>query len=849
MRTTTLWQMTLLALEYLRGRKLRTMLTTLSIVFGVMLIFTINLVLPSARDAFKRVISTTSGTADLTISTVTSEAFSPATVLDKVKAVDGVRAVSGVLRRKITLPGTAGAGSLEAATQIELIGIDPTTAQSVRNMSISDGEMLKPGDTGKVILPATIAELMPQMKVGFTFPLITAGGLRFYQVVGLVADKNALTTPSIIMPLADAQAVFNQPELINTIEVAFQPNVDQSAVTGRVLETLGSNFTQYNASGADTIFYTLETSMIMFNVLGMFALFMGGFLIYNTFRTIVVERQRDLGMLRAIGAQRGQLTQMLLIEGAIQGVIGTAIGLLLGYVVAILSSVVMAKIAGQFIGGLTYSIVVTPQAVLLTAALGLITTLGAVYFPARAAGKASPLQALRPASIAAVQRAARWSLIAGLLLAVLALVIMFSSKQASPSGAMLFLIGMLLAAPALVLPAARLFSPLLSLWFAREGDLARSNLTRQPGRAAITASTLMIGLAVFIAIGAIVNSFDTFIVNLVTRNFASDIIIIPPSIGVYGSIIGADESLSQRIAALPSVQTVAGLRYASGSANGQPIQVLGINPETYPILSPFEFSDGTPEEAYAALASGRNAIINPNVAASLKVKVSDSLSLQTAEGVQSYHIVGIANEVLSMKIATVVISQDNLKSDFHRAEDVMLMVNLKPDTDKTSALGAIQTILKDYPQLSAKLTGEYRDFILTATVTGLKFFNFLAVLIVIPAALGLLNTLTINVLERTREIGMIRAVGGSRKQIRRMIMAEALLLGLFGTAIGIVAGIVLSYGFTAAISSAGFPLTYSFPILAMLVALITSIIMALLASLLPARNAAKMDIIRAIQYE
>src|SRR5262249_38910347 len=144
-------------------------------------------------------------------------------------------------------------------------------------------------------------------------------------------DRGNLAAPTITMTLEDAQAAFNQPGLVNTIEVAIDPGADRDAVTNSVLSALGSHFTQNTASASDTILYTLESSFLMFNVLGVFALFMGGFLIYNTFRTVVIERQHDLGMLRAIGAQRGQLGQMLLIEAAVQGVIGTVIGLVLGY--------------------------------------------------------------------------------------------------------------------------------------------------------------------------------------------------------------------------------------------------------------------------------------------------------------------------------------------------------------------------------------------------------------------------------------------------------------------------------------------------------------------------------------
>jgi putative ABC transport system permease protein len=241
--------------------------------------------------------------------------------------------------------------------------------------------------------------------------------------------------------------------------------------------------------------------------------------------------------------------------------------------------------------------------------------------------------------------------------------------------------------------------------------------------------------------------------------------------------------------------------------------------------------------------------MNGIAASTLKLKTGDKVMLETPNGEKEYTIAALATDVLTMKVATAYISQENMKADFNKAENVMVMLDLKDGVDPKAVLPKINEVLKDYPQMSAKITGEYREFLLTYTVSALKIFYVLAFLIIFPAALGLLNTLTINVLERTREIGVTRAIGASRGQVRRIVLAEALLLGLFGVLMGIVAGVALSYGFTSAISSVGWILPYSVPIGGIIGALVVSIILALLAAILPARSAARMDIMRALQYE
>jgi putative ABC transport system permease protein len=844
---TMIWQMTLMSLRYLNGRRLRTVLTTLAIVFGVALIFSFNTVLPSVTSIFKQSMTTMTG-ADITITSATGEAFSP-DVLSQVEALANVEAVTGIYRRTFTLPSIGADDMLGEATQIELIGIDLDTIQSVRQFTISEGRFLEAGDSGKVLIPAGLADFAPELRLGTTFPLITAGGIKFYTLVGLVAEEGNFSTPEIYMTLSDAQAAFNQEGLINSIEVSIAASADQAIVSQAILDTLGTSFVLNHGNDATTAFASLQVGLTIFNLFGMLALFLGAFLIFNTFRTVVLERRHDIGMLRAIGASRRQIMTMILIESLIQGVIGTALGLILGYFLAIAIMAAMSKVVVDYLHVGNISLQFKGTALLLAIGLGLLTSLVAGYLPARTASHTSPLEALRPSSTASVNKAARWSLLLGLGLMIVAMLLIISGTQGSVSGALLFMIGMVIAAPALVIPVANLFSPILSIWFAREGDLARGNLIRQPGRAAITGSTLMIGLAVLVMMAAMVSGFDGLIKDLANTSFSSDIILMPQTLGVYNNVIGADESLANRLREIPEVETVSSLRYASSAIDGKALQVLGIDPNTYQEVASLEFNQGTPESAFPALNEGRNAIVSSLTMNTLKLTMDSDFVIETADGPQTYHIVGVANDMLTFKIASIFISQANLAADFHKEEDVFLLLNLLPNTDANAALTEVQTITNDYPQFTPHLTGEYRDEIVNLSVGYLGMFYILALLIIIPAALGLLNTLSINIIERTREIGVVRAIGGSQSQVQRIVAGEALLLGIFSAAMGVLTGVVISYGFVMAFGLIGWQMPYVFPLMGVIAALIIAVILALFASILPARNAAKLDIIKALQYQ
>jgi putative ABC transport system permease protein len=844
----TIWQMTLIGLRYLNGRRLRTVLTTLSIVFGVALIFAINLVLPSFMDAFKQSVSAVTG-ADVTVTSVSGDSFAPDPVLARVAGVQHVRAVTGILHRQFSLPKHAATDPFGSIDQIDLIGVDPASVESVHPLTMSEGRFLQPGDSGKAVLPAGIEDLAPQLKVGTTFSLVTADGLKSFTVIGLLAEQGSLSAPEVLVTLPDAQSALNQPGLINRVEVSVSAGADQKAVSANIQHTLGNSYVLNADSNASDAVAAAKISFAMFDLFGALALFLGAFLIFNTFRTVVIERRHDLAMLRAIGATRRQITLMILIESLIQGVLGTLIGLIVGFGLAWGLTAIMNGVFTKFLNRGEIATQLNATAFLIAAPLGLLTSLIAGYWPARTAGRMSPLEALRPATDAKIRHAARWSLIAGGVCIALAVVLLLSGSAGAVGGALLFLVGMVVAAPGLVIPAARLFSPLLTLWFAREGDLARGNMVRQPGRAAITGSTLMIGVATLVLMAAVVSGIVGLFRKLTEGSFSNDLLVLPQSLAVYNNVIGADAALADRVRALPEVETVGTLRYASTETGGTALEVMGIDPHDYPKVVSLDFNQGQPEAAFTALGSGRNAILTPLASFALGRDLGSDMVIQTAEGPQTYHVVGIAQDVLTAKINAIFISQANLATDFHKTEDVMLMINLHPGADKAAALADVNNILKDYPQFTAHLSRQYRDDLIQTTRNTANLFYGIAFLILIPAGLGLLNTLTINVMERTREIGVVRAVGGSRTQVRRMVTGEALLLGIFGAAMGVLSGVAISYGVIAAFGTIGWKMPYPFPAMGIIAGLIVGVMLALFSSILPARNAAKLNIILALQYE
>ena len=440
--------------------------------------------------------------------------------------------------------------------------------------------------------------------------------------------------------------------------------------------------------------------------------------------------------------------------------------------------------------------------------------------------------------------------IAGLVMIGVALLALASGNMSLISlGGLLFLFGLIFVAPALLRPIAFVFGRLTAWLYARQGtgDLAQGNLTRQPSRVTITASATMIGLAIVVALGGMSTSLNGMMGSVLHKSLGSDYLFIPPSISVWNSDMGSGSGFTDQLQAIPGVGDISTLRFAATAINGQPVSLLGINPVTYPRVSGLDFKQGD-QSAYAALAAGRNMIVNGAFLASIPVKVGDTVELSTSNGPQVYTVVANATDLLNAKVVTAWVSQSNLAADFGRTDDVFIQLNLKPGVTIASVDAQIKAVAADYPQFSVIAGKGYIDQMLQLLNAVFIGMYFLLAFLAFPSFIAMLNTLAINVLERTREIGMIRAVGGTRKQVRRMIVAEALLLAAVGTAFGILSGMYLGYVIVKALAVL-FPMAYSFPVAGILAGIVIGLLFGALAAIIPARQAARLQVVEALRYE
>ncbi len=261
------------------------------------------------------------------------------------------------------------------------------------------------------------------------------------------------------------------------------------------------------------------------------------------------------------------------------------------------------------------------------------------------------------------------------------------------------------------------------------------------------------------------------------------------------------------------------------------------------------FSAGDEVSAYAALTTPRTVILNPILATTTSAQVGDDVRLLTPNGEKLYKVVAIGGDYLNAKINTAYVSQADIAADFGRTEDVLLQLNLSKTADTAAAETAIKAVVTQYPQYRLISGRAFIDENMAIFDVAFSAMYAILIFLAIPSLIAMLNTLAIGVIERTREIGMLRAVGATRKQVRTTILVEALILAAIGTAFGILAGVYLGYTTVETMHLSGFPVEYVFPASSVLITVAAGLIFGVLAAIIPARQAARLDVVQALHYE
>ncbi|WP_020384891.1 ABC transporter permease [Kribbella catacumbae] len=694
------------------------------------------------------------------------------------------------------------------------LGIDQPTAKR---------EGYEIGDQVKVITPAKA--------ITATLTAITSPNL----------SGTSAGAPLITFDAATAQLLLLGRPGWTSISVAVHPGQDVATVSKAITELVGKDVSVRTAaqvsadaeSALDDSFGGFSAVLLLFAGI---ALFVGTFLIINTFAMLVAQRSRELGMLRAIGASRGQITRTVLTEALVIGAVGSTLGLMLGAGVAAALQA-FYKSLDLAIPGSNLQVSVTT--VIACYAVGIGVTLLAAYPAARRAGKLSPVAAMRDDASVPERSLLVRLLIGGFLLLMTAILCgaAFTLRGLPATillglAAALALLGVVMTSPLISRYAVRgLMSP-----FGRKAPvtLGRRNAERNPRRTSATASALMISLALISGLVVIAASAKASI----NQN-------LKDTIGTAELLVSADEPFSSqvgdKVAKVNGVASVHRVRQMPGDLDGNRITVAGVDDGTIdgPISTRFESGSAN------GLKDGQ-AVIPRNLARQLKLTVGEKFVLTTTTGKQTLTVAGIIAP--NRQLNAVILALPTFSQVGGGTTDTTLYVEVADGTDFATVRQTVASQLTDYPTVEVRDQQAYAQSQRQPINLVLAAIAMLLTLAILIAILGIVNTLALGVIERTREIGLLRAIGMDGPQLRRMLQVEAIAIALLGSLLGLLIGVLFGMAIQNVMKEDGLSVL-DIPVLQLAIAVVVSAAVGVLAAVWPSRRAAKLDVLRAIATE
>jgi len=690
------------------------------------------------------------------------------------------------------------------------------------------------------------------LKVGGQVTVLTKLAPASYTITGIARWENAdspLGASITLFTLPQAQEVLSSPGKADEIAVAAAPGISQEAMAQRLRTALADpaldvvTGTQITKEGQNSVHQALSFFNTFLLAFALIALFVGSFLIFNTFSIVVAQRLRELALLRAVGASRLQIAGSVLGEAVVVGVVASLAGLVGGIGLAIgLRALLVALGIDIPATGLVVSI----RTVVVSVVVGTLITVMASIQPARRAAMIAPIAAMRDETGSGQTHGVRRGVIgagtlgAGITALLVGLFADVSSRLLLVgAGAAVAFVGLATLGPFVIRPAGRLLGALFA-WRGPIGRLARDNAIRNPRRTSATAAALMVGVAVVGLMSVIASSIKSSVSSVVDSSMRADFVI--SSGGQAGSAAGFSPVLQQQLAILPAVASSTGVRAGPARINGTSTVVLAADPRRVNDL----FDIGVTAGDIKNLSPTGIAI--SNVAASSKhLQLGEPVTVTfPTTGTHEFTVQAIykARDLAGDYVLPLAAAEAN----FPVLLDFQVYVKLAPGVSLAAGREAIGPVLDGYPTAKLLDRGEYKQSQLAQIDQLLNLVYGLLALALFIALIGIANTLSLAIHERTRELGLLRAVGMTRGQLRSTIRYESLIIAIFGTIEGLIVGILLGWAITTALSSQGIS-RVSVPVTSLVMVAVLAALAGAAAAVAPGRRAARLDILRAIGAE
>lgn len=797
-----------------------------------------------------------------------------ATVVEQLSGEPNVAAVAGQVRRPIRLIDTAGEPIGNPNAGPPTFGLNWSEVPDLNNWDLVAGAAPTPGTLVLDRRTATDANI----SVGDSIGVDIASGTRQFTVSGIATFgeiDNFAGAPAALLSTAEAQELLAEPGTFDWITVAGANGIDQAELVAGLSGSLpegteaitGEAFSDESAGPFRDFINQFTTFITAFGVI---ALFVGGFIIFNTFAVLVAQRMRELALLRAVGASRGQVLGSVLGEAALVGVVASAIGAVAG--------VALAAGLRQLLDALGLELPPRPLALesaafILPVTLGIVITVLSALLPALRASRVAPVEAMGAAAIDTSARSTP-RLVVGAIAAVGAGVMVAIGWSAEPTRA-LQLIGAGLVAtfvavtalgPLYLRPLAGFIGAPLRAITGITGQLATENARRNPARTSSTTAALTIGIGLVTVIAIAAASASASVASATQRSFTSDLIVTPDS------FLGLSPQVAEDIDALNEVDVATGLRFAFAGVDqpsigpqsdpavpdgGDPTlglgdlrsaTVLGIQPDRIDGLVDFEVTSGSLDDL-----TGATVAVSADEASKLGVGVGDQVTLSfQATGEQSFTVVAVYGESPLLRGGGFITSHETFDVNVPPANrvDQQVLIEFAPGVDPTEGRRAVEQVVAAYPTAVVADLADLTASRAAQVDQSVALLYALLALSLFIALIGVVNTLLLAVYERTREIGLLRAVGTKARQIAAMIVQEAMVIAIVGTALGLAIGLGFGVALFGVLTRAEPTFSVlSIPVENLVVIVIMGTVAGVMAGLYPAWRASRLVVLDAIGTE
>jgi putative ABC transport system permease protein len=838
------------ALRGLLVHKVRLLLTFAAVAFGVAFVGGVLVLTDTMNRAFDDLFADIFRDTDAVVrsdETIDSDwgemrALFDAGVLDEVRAADGVAAADGSVGGYARMIDQDGEPIGDPLMGAPTIGGNWTDVDALNPFDLTDGRA--PAGAGEIVIDRGTAK-DTGFEVGDTVTVQTRDLADDYEVVG-IARFGTTDSPGgatyVMWTLDEAQRLLAEEGRYGAISVVGEDGVSQDDLAASIagtLEASGTGGVEVLTGEAITeetqndIKEQLGFLTQFFLVFAVIAVFVGTFVIYNSFSIIVAQRTREMALLRAIGARRRQVRRAVVVEAIVIGLAGSVLGFLAG--------LGLASLLGSLLQLPPGALAVLPTAVITAILTGLIVTVVSALVPAWRASRVPPLAAMRDVAIDTAGRS-RLRIVVGLLVLVAGGAALVSGALDGEVpvvglGAGLLFLGLLLVSPGLARPVSRLVGAPLARLRGVAGTLARENAGRNPKRTSATAQALMIGVGLVAFITIFADSAKASFSATIDRAFTGDFVLTHPG--------GVDPSVTAQLNELPEVEVASAIRFGAASIDGEVTQLLAADPATIFDLFDVEPVAGSPAELAAAGPAGL--AVHEDAADRHGLRVGDRVPVVFREtGEQELVVAMIYGE--NQPAGSWLLGLEAYEANFAEQYDLQVFVRHDGSTAAPTALAAVEEVAATYPGVKVLDQTEYKAEQMAFVDQMLGLVYALLGLAIVIAIMGIGNTLALSILERTREVGVLRAVGMTRSQLRTTIRWESVIIALQGTVLGLAIGAFFSWAMVRALSDEGLGVL-SLPVTNLVVVVALAALAGVVAAVLPARRAARMNILHAITTE